>query len=60
MPFLRRMNVPDGRGQKLRCSFCRKDEGDVARLISGPGVYICSECVHLCNRILEDETVRSP
>ena len=36
----------------LYCSFCRKDEDAVDKLISGPGVYICDRCVDLCNRIL--------
>lgn len=37
----------------LFCSFCRKDERAVAKLIGGPGVYICNACVGLCNRILD-------
>jgi hypothetical protein len=36
----------------LYCSFCRKDEKTVAKLIGGPGVYICDSCVALCNNIL--------
>jgi len=36
----------------LYCSFCRKDEDTVAKLVGGPGVYICDVCVGLCNRIL--------
>ena len=40
---------------KARCSFCGKDQDDVAKLIAGPGVYICNECVSLCDRILADE-----
>ena len=39
----------------LRCSFCGKDETQVSRLIAGPGVFICNECVRLCDEILEDE-----
>ena len=34
------------------CSFCGKDAPDVAKLIAGPGIYICNECVDLCNGIL--------
>lgn len=37
----------------MRCSFCAKNEHDIARMIAGPGIYICNECVHLCNEILE-------
>jgi ATP-dependent Clp protease ATP-binding subunit ClpX len=36
----------------LHCSFCRKDQDAVAKLIAGPGIYICDACVGLCNRIL--------
>jgi len=36
----------------LRCSFCGKDKDTVAKLIAGPGVYICDECVDLCDKIL--------
>jgi ClpX C4-type zinc finger protein len=37
---------------QLRCSFCAKPSSEVAKLIAGPGVYICNECVGLCNDIL--------
>ena len=37
------------------CSFCGKSQGEVGQLISGPKVYICNECVNLCNEILADE-----
>jgi biotin operon repressor len=37
------------------CSFCTKDKDSVAKLIAGPGVYICNECVGLCGLILADE-----
>lgn len=39
----------------LRCSFCRKDQSVVAKLIAGPGVLICDECINLCNEILASE-----
>jgi ClpX C4-type zinc finger len=39
----------------LYCSFCRKDKDAVAKLVAGPGVYICDECVGLCNLIIADE-----
>jgi hypothetical protein len=40
------------RRPRLQCSFCRKGDAEVAKLIGGPGVYICDACVGLCNRIL--------
>jgi ATP-dependent protease Clp ATPase subunit len=39
------------------CSFCGKQQDAIAKLIAGPGVYICNECVDLCNHILADELV---
>jgi ATP-dependent protease Clp ATPase subunit len=39
----------------LRCSFCGKAKSEVGRLIAGPGVYICNECVGLCSEIIEEE-----
>lgn len=39
----------------LKCSFCGKSQDQVRKLIAGPGVYICNECVELCNEILEEE-----
>ena len=42
--------------RKLRCSFCRKDETQVAKLVAGPHVYICDECVAIANRIIEDSS----
>lgn len=41
----------------LYCSFCRKDQHTVSKLIAGPGVYICDLCVELCNRILAGKPV---
>jgi len=40
--------------KKLYCSFCRKSDQEVSKLIAGPGVYICDACVGLCNDILAD------
>lgn len=40
---------------ELRCTFCGKRHTEVAKLIAGPGVYICNECVELCQAILERE-----
>lgn len=45
-----------GSPHPIRCSFCGRGQEEVARLVSGPSVYICSECVKLCNDILEGET----
>ena len=42
----------------IRCSFCGRGQDEVSRLVSGPSVYICSECVKLCNDILEGEIER--
>src|SRR5579864_5560132 len=44
----------DERGQ-LKCSFCQKNQEQVRKLIAGPGVYICDECIELCNEIIEEE-----
>ncbi len=44
--------------ETLCCSFCSKDKDSIAKLIAGPGVYICNECVDLCDRIIAEETVR--
>ncbi len=41
--------------QSIRCSFCGKRETQVERLIAGPGVYICSECVQACGELLQDD-----
>ena len=45
----------DDKQRAVRCSFCGKHQDQVRRLIAGPGVYICNECVQLCMSILEDE-----
>ena len=39
--------------RRLRCSFCRKAETEVAKLLGGPGVAICDSCVGICNKILD-------
>lgn len=41
--------------QQIRCSFCGKRENQASKLIAGPGVYICSDCVHACNDLLREE-----
>ena len=42
-------------GDVLKCSFCGKTQHQVLKLIAGPGVYICDQCVDLCNDIIEEE-----
>ncbi len=44
-----------GDGESLRCSFCNKDQRDVKKLIAGPTVYICDECVDICLDIIAEE-----
>ena len=46
--------------QGIRCSFCGKRETQVERMISGPGVYICSDCVRLCGSLLDDDYTPQP
>ena len=41
--------------KSVRCSFCGKRQEEVDRIIAGPGVYICNECIGLCNSILAEE-----
>ncbi|HXT43705.1 MAG TPA: ATP-dependent Clp protease ATP-binding subunit ClpX [Pseudonocardiaceae bacterium] len=48
--------IGDG-GDLLKCSFCGKSQKQVKKLIAGPGVYICDECIDLCNEIIEEELV---
>ena len=43
------------RGSGLRCSFCGKTQREVKKLIAGPSVYICDECIQLCNDIIAEE-----
>ena len=44
------------REKNIRCSFCHKTQSQVDRLIAGEGVYICNECVELCQAIIEEES----
>jgi hypothetical protein len=48
--------MTDTQGTTLYCSFCTKDKDSVAKLVAGPGVYICNECIDLCTEILATET----
>ncbi|MBN2319026.1 MAG: ATP-dependent Clp protease ATP-binding subunit ClpX [Acidobacteria bacterium] len=54
---MRKDDEPD---DVLRCSFCSKSQNDVKKLIAGPTVYICDECVDVCNEIIADDVVTSP
>ena len=41
--------------ETLRCSFCGKSQNEVKKLIAGPTVYICNECIDICNEIISDD-----
>lgn len=41
--------------EALRCSFCAKSQFDVVKLVAGPGLFICNECIELCNQIITEE-----
>jgi ATP-dependent Clp protease ATP-binding subunit ClpX len=45
---------------RLKCSFCGKTQEQVRKLVAGPGVYICVECIELCNEIIEEELYGAP
>ena len=49
------MAKKSGESEVLRCSFCNKDQNDVRKLIAGPSVFICDECVDVCNDIIADD-----
>lgn len=49
--------MPNKYDSHLKCSFCGKSQEQVRKLIAGPGVYICDECVELCNEILDEELI---
>ena len=51
--------MPNTGTQTLTCSFCTKTKDEVAKLIAGPGVYICDACIGLCNEILDEDTTES-
>ena len=40
---------------KLKCSFCGKTQNQVHKLVAGPGVYICDQCIELCSEIIEED-----
>jgi ATP-dependent Clp protease ATP-binding subunit ClpX len=51
---------PTDSNEQLLCSFCGKSQRQVKKLIAGPGVYICDECIDLCNEIIDEELTVSP
>jgi ATP-dependent Clp protease ATP-binding subunit ClpX len=51
---------PPGGSEQLLCSFCGKSQRQVKKLIAGPGVYICDECIDLCNEIIDEEFAPPP
>ena len=53
-------NNDDNYGRELYCSFCGKSQDEVRKLIAGPSVYICDECISLCNDIISDEVQPVP
>jgi len=51
---------PSDSNEQLLCSFCGKSQRQVKKLIAGPGVYICDECIDLCNEIIDEELTAPP
>jgi len=54
------MARPTDSNEQLLCSFCGKSQRQVKKLIAGPGVYICDECIDLCNEIIDEELTTPP
>jgi ATP-dependent Clp protease ATP-binding subunit ClpX len=54
------MTRPTDSNEQLLCSFCGKSQRQVKKLIAGPGVYICDECIDLCNEIIDEELSSAP
>ena len=54
------MARPTDSNEQLLCSFCGKSQRQVKKLIAGPGVYICDECIDLCNEIIDEELTVAP
>src|SRR6056297_4369424 len=48
----------DENNENLFCSFCGKNQQEVKKLIAGPAVYICDECIQLCSEIIEEENIK--
>jgi hypothetical protein len=53
--FKRKDSLEASKRRLWRCSFCGKGKDKVRRLVAGPGVFICDQCVQLCNQVLESE-----
>ncbi|MDR3201961.1 MAG: ATP-dependent Clp protease ATP-binding subunit ClpX, partial [Bifidobacteriaceae bacterium] len=51
--------VSDAGADLLKCSFCGKSQKQVRKLIAGPSVYICDECIELCNEIIAEEVAET-
>jgi len=49
------MTERDDRRRHTRCSFCGKGQEQVRKLVAGPGVYICDQCIDLCQEVLEED-----
>ena len=56
------VTTTSSKGPKVpyRCSFCGKSQEQVRKLIAGQGVYICDECINLCQEIIEEEMLEAP
>ncbi len=52
--------MPKNRKENITCSFCGKAAESAKKIITGPGVHICDECVTVCNRIIEEDLKKSP
>lgn len=52
--------MPNDRNNEIRCSFCGKTQDEVTRLVEGPGVYICDNCIEFCNTLLFDDRGAAP
>ena len=53
--YNKKMPSSRDQNQTIRCSFCGKTQDVVQRIIAGPGVYICNECIGVCNNIIEED-----
>ena len=47
----------DNNSNKIKCSFCGKEQEQVRRIVAGPGVCICDECIELCQEIIEEDFI---
>lgn len=54
------MNEREERRRHTRCSFCGKDQSRGRKLVAGPGVYICDQCIELCNEVLKEDSAPIP